>query len=504
MSKRFAQKPVRRARSIKPMNSDESLLFDVARKRDRQAFEALFKKYRRPAYQLACFLTRNADEAEEATQEAMLGMWQSASTFKGGNPRGWIMRIVANHSLKAINRKRNTLNLEDGVRQSPSAKSPVQETFEDAELTHRLRSLVEGLPPQERRIVALYYGCNCSQDEIARILSIPQRTISKRLESILGSLRRRFATAGFSAKALCSESFILVLDLGSKPAFSLRDLATGVARQKAQASPWPSFAPEGKRSLPFAGVACGLLLMGAVTTWALTRTGPPQPKPSDTLANKAKRASNEVICHWNFDDGSLPKDLLPIRGHWQRKKKGGLKDSGCLEIIPTYQEQRSDEIISYSKSGRPLFQGPTQSEAEIRIPMQHLPVRISFKMGMLPHKIRSSTILLIPGWKEVSTIGLLQGFQSISPGAYKQWYHREIFVTDSWIDLWRDGERQSLILTTPQPGAPLCLYVRGPLKIDEFAIHRIPASEVPDIRQAVRIWTSKHGKVRMARFPVRR
>src|SRR5690348_4492996 len=56
------------------------------------------------AYNLARYLTRNSDDANDIVQDAFLRAFRFFSTFKGGNPKPWLLTIVRNcfySSLKA-------------------------------------------------------------------------------------------------------------------------------------------------------------------------------------------------------------------------------------------------------------------------------------------------------------------------------------------------------------------------------------------------------------------
>ena len=46
------------------------------------------------AYRLARWLMRNEHDAEDAVQEASLRAFRYFDTFRGGNPRAWLLSIV--------------------------------------------------------------------------------------------------------------------------------------------------------------------------------------------------------------------------------------------------------------------------------------------------------------------------------------------------------------------------------------------------------------------------
>ena len=59
-------------------------------------FRALMLPHLDAAYNLARFLCRDPDAAEDVVQEAFLRAYRSFATFRGGSPRAWILSIVRN------------------------------------------------------------------------------------------------------------------------------------------------------------------------------------------------------------------------------------------------------------------------------------------------------------------------------------------------------------------------------------------------------------------------
>src|SRR5262245_37805619 len=68
----------------------------VPRSSDDGSFEALVLPHLDAAYNLARWLTRDAASAEDVVQEAMLRALTYFASFKGVNPRAWLLQIVRN------------------------------------------------------------------------------------------------------------------------------------------------------------------------------------------------------------------------------------------------------------------------------------------------------------------------------------------------------------------------------------------------------------------------
>ncbi|MBM3679416.1 MAG: siderophore-interacting protein, partial [Actinobacteria bacterium] len=83
----------------------EEGLVDRARRGDGHAFAELVRPHQELAFRAAYLITRNAADAEEATQEALVKAHRALGRFRRGAPfRPWLLTIVAN---EARNRARS-------------------------------------------------------------------------------------------------------------------------------------------------------------------------------------------------------------------------------------------------------------------------------------------------------------------------------------------------------------------------------------------------------------
>src|ERR1043166_571339 len=61
----------------------------------------------RAAYNLARWLLRNDQDAEDVVQESFLKAFQAVASFRGKDPRVWLLSIVRNTALNLIRRRRS-------------------------------------------------------------------------------------------------------------------------------------------------------------------------------------------------------------------------------------------------------------------------------------------------------------------------------------------------------------------------------------------------------------
>ena len=79
---------------------------DRGRGADLPAFERLIEGYTEPLFSIALRITGSVEDAEDATQDAVLSAYQSWAQFRG-EARGstWLYRIVVNAALQHVRRR---------------------------------------------------------------------------------------------------------------------------------------------------------------------------------------------------------------------------------------------------------------------------------------------------------------------------------------------------------------------------------------------------------------
>jgi RNA polymerase sigma-70 factor (ECF subfamily) len=178
---RSSQTP--RTRTLDPMSAN-----DEATSR---RFRDTVLPYLDDAYNLARYLTRNSDDANDIVQDAFLRAFRFFHTFKGDNPKPWLLTIVRNcfySSLKAKSHHQTEPLSEDGsdddsvagdlwTREATDPEKILLE-IHDAET---IRALLNGLPIPFREALVLRAMEELSYQEIAAILDVPIGTVMSRL-----------------------------------------------------------------------------------------------------------------------------------------------------------------------------------------------------------------------------------------------------------------------------------------------------------------------------------
>lgn len=135
------------------------------------------------AYNLARWLMRNEEDAQDAVQESYLRAFRFFEGFHAGaNARGWLLRIVRNtcySTLGAPHRKETAFEsdleaLEDTA-PDPRADLDAKATVE------AVREAIAALPAEYREVVVLRELEGLSYKEISEVIGIPLGTVMSRL-----------------------------------------------------------------------------------------------------------------------------------------------------------------------------------------------------------------------------------------------------------------------------------------------------------------------------------
>jgi RNA polymerase sigma-70 factor, ECF subfamily len=176
----------------------EDDLIEKAAQRDQDAFRQLWEEHHAVAMAAALRLCHQRALAEEITQGAFLLAWRGLSRFKRGSPfRPWLMRILYRHALDVMEQQRTylhpySLSLDDAIERETYAGS-VSHSGEDMQeqiaRREEVRQALAQLNADQRRVIALRYGADLTEGDIAQVLGWPVGTVKSRLNRARERLR---------------------------------------------------------------------------------------------------------------------------------------------------------------------------------------------------------------------------------------------------------------------------------------------------------------------------
>ncbi|MBV8121875.1 MAG: sigma-70 family RNA polymerase sigma factor [Alphaproteobacteria bacterium] len=172
----------------------------MAQRRRQSRFEQVALPHLDAAYSLARWLTRNDADASDVVQEAYLRAFRYFDSYREGDAKSWLLRIVRRtcYSWLARNRPTELIALDaiddpTGVNAAGSAQANMGDTetlLMNRSDLRRLDELIEALPPPLREVIVLRELQELGYREIADVTGVPIGTVMSRLHRARTALRR--------------------------------------------------------------------------------------------------------------------------------------------------------------------------------------------------------------------------------------------------------------------------------------------------------------------------
>jgi RNA polymerase sigma-70 factor, ECF subfamily len=161
---------------------------------DFRRFEQVVLPHLDAAYNLARWLVRNPQNAEDVVQEACLRAVRFFSGYHGGDPRAWLLRIVRNTAYSFLEKNR-PMELVEELNETlhvasrdpgPDAETLLLKSAENS----MLQQALEELPVRFREVLILRELEELSYKEIAEVMEIPIGSVMSALARGREQLRR--------------------------------------------------------------------------------------------------------------------------------------------------------------------------------------------------------------------------------------------------------------------------------------------------------------------------
>jgi RNA polymerase sigma-70 factor, ECF subfamily len=182
-------------RPAQTRDEDEDLrLIRAVAERDRRAFERLYYRLAPAIGRYVHRLLRRRDLVDEVVNDVMLAIWQGAARFDraAGRLTTWAFGIAHHKAIKAWARTHRHASedsfddLQDGAAFEAAAAAATSEhgperTLIGRQLGQALERALEALSVEQRAVIELAFGENCSYEEIAAITGCPVNTVKTRV-----------------------------------------------------------------------------------------------------------------------------------------------------------------------------------------------------------------------------------------------------------------------------------------------------------------------------------
>jgi RNA polymerase sigma factor (sigma-70 family) len=164
---------------------------------DREAFEALYRRYRQVAYGLALRVTGQAVLAQDVVHDAFMALWRAPDAYdpSRGPFRTFFLSLVHHRAVDTVRREERLRRRTEralnpwGVEDEDVAEGIVEEAW-IATRRGEVRRALHVLPEEQRNVVEMAYFGGYTQARIAEELGIPLGTVKTRTLAAMRKLRK--------------------------------------------------------------------------------------------------------------------------------------------------------------------------------------------------------------------------------------------------------------------------------------------------------------------------
>jgi len=169
---------------------DDAALLNLVAVADSDALAALYRRHGTACYHLA----------QDAVQEAFIGMWRSPASYSPGrgSVRTWLLGLTHHKAVDSVRRetaqqrRQSAQAAQKALDPPPAAEDPAAAAW-DRMRAAEVRSALTELPETQRQALALAYFGGYTQSQIAELTGVPLGTVKTRTFSAMRRLRLRLA-----------------------------------------------------------------------------------------------------------------------------------------------------------------------------------------------------------------------------------------------------------------------------------------------------------------------
>lgn len=187
---------------------DELALARACAAGDNSAWEIFLTKYREKLYLSALRIAREDSAARELADTLYADLYGTTTregqrvcklaTYTGrGSLEGWLRTVLAQEYVNRYRRTKRLVSLEEESEEGVQFQAPdlVPVTMADDRLSRATDQALAELSAEDRMVLSAYYLDDRTLAEIARMLSVHESTISRKLNKLAKSLRKQIVAA---------------------------------------------------------------------------------------------------------------------------------------------------------------------------------------------------------------------------------------------------------------------------------------------------------------------
>jgi RNA polymerase sigma-70 factor (ECF subfamily) len=174
--------------------NEDHALFILLKKKDKDAFTAIYGKYHRYLFALAYKYLKDTGMAEDVVQHVFVKLWETTGDIQIEiNLRNYLYTMTKNFILNLIRDRKEVISINYVNAQTDL---PEEDDFvrvvEDRELQDFLYKGIDALPPQKKEVCMRKLRTSDSNQQIAAKMGISVHTVKSHYQESLKLLRAYF------------------------------------------------------------------------------------------------------------------------------------------------------------------------------------------------------------------------------------------------------------------------------------------------------------------------
>lgn len=158
----------------------DAVLLENIRQGDANSFNALYKKYWKEIYNNAFKRLGDRSKAEDITQDIFCKIWLNRATLSIDNLPAYFYAAVRNRVLNLFEKEKTFVSVKRLLAKKYTAEQADFLALQN-EFLAAYKALVDSLPDKRKAIFHQYYELGKSTEEIAKNLSLSQKTVQNQL-----------------------------------------------------------------------------------------------------------------------------------------------------------------------------------------------------------------------------------------------------------------------------------------------------------------------------------
>lgn len=169
---------------------DDQSLISLAKSGNKAAYRSLTQRYKQKIWRLAISILKDEQEAEDATQEVFLSLWQSLSKWEENGKAKfstWLYRVSFNKCID-IKRSKKEITSDDNTPEK-AMNADAHDNVLRGQVAEKIAGLMKALPEAQRIAILLYYYEELSVNEISSHMDTSEQGVRSLLKRGKKTLR---------------------------------------------------------------------------------------------------------------------------------------------------------------------------------------------------------------------------------------------------------------------------------------------------------------------------